>query len=251
MKRGMFVVAAVGAALVAASAHAQTVNPVQAAAILEDVRVLSSDGFQGRGPGERGEAATLAHLKAQFEAVGLVPGGPNGSWFQDVPLMRMDHSRRQLRFSIRRNGFPLEEVRDWSVSGSHQGEVVLRDGPLVFVGFGVHAPDLGWDDYAGADVRGKVVVLLPNDPDFAAEAGPFGGRAKSRYSSGKPAAAFQRGAVGVIIVHREALTSWPWQQRVNSDPDPSYRRAATPAPAGGTRLQASAMATSRSACRRT
>ncbi len=80
------------AALVAAPLSAEPPPPIQAAAIREDVRILSDDSFQGRGPGERGETATLAHLKAQFEAAGLSPGGPDGSWFQEVPLTRIDRT---------------------------------------------------------------------------------------------------------------------------------------------------------------
>jgi Zn-dependent M28 family amino/carboxypeptidase len=88
------------------------------------------------------------------------------------------------------------------------------------------------------NLTGKIAVMLPNDPDFAAQSGPFGGRARSRYASGKARWAFERGAVGVITIHRTALTSWPWQQRANADPDPTWRRAASPAPQGPTRLVA-------------
>jgi len=211
---------------------------IDAAAIREDVRTLSSDAFQGRGPGERGETMTLAYLRGQFEAAGLAPGGPNGSWFQDVPLIRVDSRERALTLSVNGAALPLQQTRDWSVSGSHAGRAAIADAPLVFVGFGISAPELGWDDYAGADVRGKIVVMLPNDPDFDRPDGPFGGYARSRWARGKAAAAYQRGAAGVITIHRAALTSWPWQQIYNSDTDPTYRRQASPAPSGATRLSA-------------
>ncbi|HZG44790.1 MAG TPA: M28 family peptidase [Allosphingosinicella sp.] len=231
-------VAGLWIASLAAPAAAQAPDPVQASAIREDVRVLASDAFQGRGPGERGETATLDYLRRQFEAAGLSPGGPNNSWYQDVPLIRLDHGGRAFQLSVRGQQFPLQEVRDWSVAGSHEGSARIAQAPLVFVGFGIHAPELGWDDYAGADLTGKIAVMLPNEPDFDAEEGPFGGRARTRYASGKPRAAFDRGAVGVLFIHRTALTSWPWQQRANSDPDPTWRRAAAPAPQGPTRLSA-------------
>lgn len=214
------------------------VPPIDAAAIREDVRTLSSDGFQGRGPGERGETMTLAFLRSQFEAAGLAPGGPNGSWFQDVPLIRVDSRDRVFTLSVNGIALPLQQTRDWSVSGSHGGHAAITNAPLVFVGFGISAPELGWDDYAGLDVKGKIVVLLPNDPDFDQPDGPFGGYARSRWARGKAAAAFARGAAGVITIHREALTSWPWQQISNSDSDPTFRRQAAAVPSGATRLSA-------------
>ena len=224
------------AAAQSVAAQMATPSPVQREAIREDVRILSSDAFLGRGPGERGETATLAHLRAQFEAAGLQPGGANGSWFQEVPLIRLD--KGALSFDLRVGGvaLPLERARDWSIGASHEGRAAVANAPLLFLGFGVHAPELGWDDYAGADVRGKVVVILPNDPDFARDTGPFGGRARSKYAGGKAKAAFDRGAVGVLTVHRTALTSWPWQQIANSDPNATFRPASAPAPTGPARL---------------
>ncbi len=226
------------AAAMAPQAAAQTAppSPVQAEAIREDVRILSSDAFLGRGPGERGETATLAHLRAQFEAAGLQPGGPGGSWFQDVPLVRLDKGAQSFELRSAATRLALERARDWSIGASHEGRAVVADAPLVFLGFGIHALELGWDDYAGADVRGKVVVVLPNEPDFDRATGPFGGRARSRYAGGKAKAAFDRGAVGVLTVHRAALTSWPWQQIANSDPNATYRLASAPAPTGPARL---------------
>ena len=218
------------------AAQSPSPSPIQAEAIKEDVRVLSSDAFQGRGPGQRGETATLAHLRAQFEAAGLSPGGANGSWYQEVPLIRTD--KAEIAFQLTSNGerLNLERARDWSLGTSHEGRAAVTNAPVVFAGFGIHAPELGWDDYAGTDLRGKVVLILPNDPDYDRATGPFEGRQRSRYAAGKARAAYDRGAVAVIQIHRAALTSWPWQQIWNSDPDPSYRLAASPAPAGPARL---------------
>lgn len=225
-------------AFIATSATAQS-QPISADAIREDVRTLSSDAFQGRGPGERGETMTLAYLRSQFEAAGLVAGGPNGSWFQDVPLVRVESAERQFVLTVAGAVLPLQQTRDWSLSGSLAGKASINDAPLVFVGFGIHAPELGWDDYAGLDVRGKIVVMLPNDPDFNQPEGPFGGYARSRWARGKAALAYERGAAGVITIHRTALTSWPWQQIANSDSDPSsYRRQSASAPTGTTRINA-------------
>jgi Zn-dependent M28 family amino/carboxypeptidase len=219
-------------AAVAAPAAAQLPSPVQPEAIKEDVRVLSSDAFQGRGPGERGETVTLAYLKQQFEAAGLQPGEPNGSWFQDVPLIRLDKGTQSFELALNGERVATARARDWSLATSHEGRAAVAGAPIVFAGFGIHAPELGWDDYAGADVRGKVVLILPNDPDFDQATGPFGGRQRSRYAGGKAAAAFARGAAAVLTVHREALTSWPWQQIWNSDPNAAFRLASAPTPTG-------------------
>jgi Zn-dependent M28 family amino/carboxypeptidase len=225
------------ALLLATPAAAQTLpSPIQAEAIREDVRVMSSDAFQGRGPGERGQTMTLAHLKQQFEAAGLQPAGPGGSWFQEVPLIRLD--KAAVALGVTAGGQPVAAMRarDWSIGASHEGSATVTDAPVVFAGFGIHAPELGWDDYAGADVRGKVVLILPNDPDFDQATGPFGGRARSRYASGKARWAYERGAVAVLQIHRERLTSWPWQQLWNSDPNPTFRLASAPTPSGPARL---------------
>jgi Zn-dependent M28 family amino/carboxypeptidase len=225
------------ALLLAAPAAAQVdPSPIQADAIREDVRTLSSDAFQGRGPGERGETLTLAHLRQQFEAAGLKPGGPDGSWFQDVPLIRMDKGAQSFATTAGGALLPTTRARDWSITTSHEGTAAVTDAGVVFAGFGIHAPELGWDDYAGADVRGKVVLILPNDPDFDQATGPFGGRQRSKYAGGKAAAAFARGAAAVLTIHREALTSWPWQQISNSDLNPTFRLASAPAPSGPARL---------------
>lgn len=225
------------ALLLAAPAAAQVdPSPIQAAAIREDVRAMSSDAFQGRGPGERGETVTLAYLKQQFEAAGLQPAGPNGSWFQDVPLVRMDKGAMTMEVMAGGQRIPTARARDWSIATSHEGTAGVTDAPVVFAGFGIHAPELGWDNYAGADVKGKVVLILPNDPDFDQETGPFGGRQRSRYAGGKAQAAFARGAVAVLQIHRQALTSWPWQQVWNSDPNPTFRLASAPTPTGPARL---------------
>lgn len=222
------------ALLAPAPLAAQSTAPIQAEAIREDVRTLSSDAFLGRGPGEKGETATLAFLKAEFEAAGLSPGGPNGSWFQDVPMIRLDKGAQVFTLSAGGAALPASRVRDWSLATTAEGRAAVDNAPLVFVGFGMHAPELGWDDYAGVDVKGKVVLLLPNDPDFAQASGPFGGRARSPLVYSKTQWAFERGAVAVIQIHRAQLTSWPWQQVANADSGATYRLAA--APAGPARL---------------
>lgn len=201
---------------------------LDAAAIKRDVEVMSGDAFAGRGPGEVGEEKTLAYLVEQFAAAGLQPGGQNGGWFQDVSLTR--YQRNDATVSIRLNGAvqPLELVRDLSVTSMHIGQTRIEDAGLVFVGFGVD--DLGWDQFAGADLTGKVAVVLLNDPDYASDVGPFNGRNRSPQGGlgAKKRAAFARGAVAVLQIHQFETASWPWQQIANSDPDPKFMRGPAP-----------------------
>ena len=219
--------------------QAEQTEPLDASAIREDVRILSSDGFQGRGPGERGESMTLAYLKAQFEAAGLSPGGPNGSWFQEVPLTRFDKSDRSFELRIGSDRLPLEQARDWSIADAPLGRTQFSDSPLVFVGFGIHAPEVQWDDYAGVDLNGKIAVMLYNDPDWDQDSGPFGGHALSAYGrrARKVLFAYERGATGVLLVYQPAIVSASWRQPANSDPDPAWQLRSSATPTGGAGLQ--------------
>jgi Zn-dependent M28 family amino/carboxypeptidase len=186
---------------------------VSAQRIREHVRVLSSDAFLGRGPGAAGEEKTLAYMAAQFAAAGLEPGGPNGSWFQDVRLTRYDMVGPGF-LSVKVGGevTPLRLGEDATASVRGAGRFALKDAPVVFAGYGVHAPELGWSDFEGVDVRGKLVVVLANDPDFEAGQGPFGGRTLSYYGriGTKAEEARKRGAVGLLTVHETAAASYPW-----------------------------------------
>lgn len=219
--------------------QARQPEALDASAIREDVRILSSDAFQGRGPGERGETMTLAYLKAQFEAAGLSPGGPNGSWFQEVPLTRFDKTDRSFELRIGSERVPLEQARDWTIADAPLGRTQFSDAPLVFVGFGIHAPEAQWDDYAGVDLNGKIAVMLYNDPDWDQATGPFGGRTMSAYGrrARKVLFAYERGAAGVILIYQPAIVSASWRQPANSDPDPAWQLRASATPTGGAGLQ--------------
>lgn len=219
--------------------QAQQPEALDASAIREDVRILSSDAFQGRGPGERGETMTLAYLKAQFEAAGLSPGGPNGSWFQEVPLTRFDKTDRSFELRIGSERVPLEQARDWTIADAPLGRTQFSDAPLVFVGFGIHAPEAQWDDYAGVDLKGKIAVMLYNDPDWDQDTGLFGGRTVSAYGrrARKVLFAYERGAAGVILIYQPAIVSASWRQPANSDPDPAWQLRSSATPTGGAGLQ--------------
>jgi Zn-dependent M28 family amino/carboxypeptidase len=197
----------------ASSTPSPTDDAISAARIREHVRVLSSDDFLGRGPGGPGEAKTLTYLAAEFAAAGLEPGGPGGSWFQDVLLTRYDRvgpGEMSVRVGGATVALPLGTDAAASVRGVGRSSVAAA--PMVFAGYGVHAPELGWSDFEGVDLRGKVVVVLANDPDFEAGQGPFGGRTLGYYGrvGTKAEEARKRGAVGLLSVHETAAASYPW-----------------------------------------
>ncbi len=180
------------------------------------VKELSSDAFEGRAPGTAGEEKTLALLSAEFAKLGLKPGN-NGSWFQDVPLVEI----------TAKNVSPLTfRTGKGTVSAAYGPEMVIatyrttqphievKDSPIVFVGYGINAPEKGWNDYAGLDVRGKTVVILVNDPDYetAGLSGPFNGRAMTYYGrwTYKYEEAARQGAAAAIIVHDTVPAAYGW-----------------------------------------
>jgi Zn-dependent M28 family amino/carboxypeptidase len=212
------------AALLAACARppADPADAMTAESFTEHVRVLSSDAFEGRAPASVGEARTVRYLTEQFAAIGLRPG--NGrSWTQDVPLVGITGKPQAL--TIEGAGEPLRfEAGVDAVLGTKrvQEQVVLTASELVFVGYGVTAPEVGWDDYKGLDVRGKTLLMLVNDPDFAAAVPPTGGDATEPSAFGgkrmtyygrwtyKYEEAARRGAAGVLLVHDDAAAGYGW-----------------------------------------
>jgi Zn-dependent M28 family amino/carboxypeptidase len=200
--------------------------PIDAARIKEHVRILSSDAFQGRGPTQAGEEKTVEYLARMFQAAGLEPGGPNKSWFQDVPLIRYDRTGTpRMSLSVGGATLPLEAGRNVTASSRIVGETRLDQAPLVFVGYGMDDPKTGWNNYGATDLSGKVAVFLANDPDFEAPApGEFGGRSlvfAGRFGA-KVEAARRRGAAAVLVIHETAAASYPWSQVANSDPLPGF-----------------------------
>ena len=194
-------------------------SPLSADALLDHVRVLASDEFEGRAPGTNGERLTLDYLQRAFAAAGLEPGVtlPDGSrsWLQEVPLTAASLTNTPTLTLTGADG-----ARDYAYATQFSAwtrrldpSVSVEDAPLVFVGYGVNAPELGWNDYEGVDVRGRIVVMLINDPDF--ETGDdrgFGGRAMTYYGrwTYKFEEAGRQGAAGAIIIHETAPASYPW-----------------------------------------
>src|SRR5690606_28114955 len=151
-------------------------GPLSEATLKEVTRTLSLDEFEGRAPGTPGEETTLAYLVEQFEKAGLQPGN-KGSWFQDVPLVEIAASNFEpLTIGGKADAFH----QDWvGVTDREMPRMDLDASEIVFVGYGSNAPEKGWNDYAGIDMRGKTALILVNDPDYESESleGPFNGRA--------------------------------------------------------------------------
>ncbi|HSK09546.1 MAG TPA: M28 family peptidase [Vicinamibacterales bacterium] len=184
------------------------------ARFLEHVRALSSDEFEGRAPGSPGEEKTVTYLAAQFRAMGAAPAMPDGTYFQAVPLVGSTPSPSPL--TVRRG---VEEqvfrAKDDFVIWTKRavGQVALRSSEMVFVGYGVEAPEAGWDDYKGLDAAGKTLVMLIGDPPVPDPADPakldpktFGGRALTYYGrwNYKFEVAAAKRAAGVLVIHEEA-----------------------------------------------
>ncbi|MBS7458195.1 M28 family metallopeptidase [Coralloluteibacterium stylophorae] len=183
--------------------------------LARDIGTLASDAFEGRAPGTAGEDRTVDYLVRRFREAGLEPAGEDGGWTQTVELVRSEiEGTPALSIAVEGERQALTQGEEIAVETLRPGaRVHLEDVPLVFVGYGVHAPELGWDDYAGQDLHGKVAVVLVNDPDFETpEPGLFGGRAITYYGrwSYKYEEAARRGAAGVLIVHETAPAAYPW-----------------------------------------
>ena len=180
---------------------------------------MTDDLFEGRAPGTVGEERTIGYLVARFRALGLEPGGPDGNWLQPVRLL---HTRlgtpQRLEVSAPGGAIALKLGTDAYLSTLRSEPLAeVADAPLVFVGYGVSAPERGWDDFKGQDLKGKVAVFLINDPDFAAAkgeavAGKFGGRTMTYYGrwTYKFEEAARRGAVAALIVHDADGVGYGW-----------------------------------------
>ena len=181
----------------------------------EATQTLSSDAFEGRAPGTPGEAKTLAYLVEQFQKAGLQPGN-NGSWFQDVPLVAITAQNvSPLTFTGGTQPMSLKYGPEF-VAGTYRvtPNIAVKDSPVVFVGYGINAPEKGWNDYAGVDVKGKTVVILVNDPDWQTEGqqGEFNGKAMTYYGrwTYKYEEAARQGAAAALIVHDTQPAAYGW-----------------------------------------
>ena len=206
-----------------------TIDPARLAS---HVQTLSSDAFEGRGPATAAEPKVIDYVVGQYRAAGLEPGGDlktdgTREWTQKVPLLKSEHaSAPDVSLCFSGTCRKLTQGEQISVRSPMNGQKEVNfDGlPLLFVGYGTSAPERGWDDFKGVDVKGKLLVELVNDPDFEGAAtdpmrGDFGGKAMTYYGrwTYKYEEAARRGAAGVLVIHEDAPASYGWATVKNSN----------------------------------
>jgi len=210
----------------------ETVPPLDAleridtGGLSERIRTLASDEFEGRGPASEGERLTIEYLRDSFEALGLQPGA-DGAWFQEVPLVSIT-ADPDMTLAVRGKGGALDlayrdDLMAWTKRVIDRSAIDGSD--MVFVGYGVVAPEYDWDDYAGLDVRGKTVVMLVNDPGFVTEDPErFNGRTMTYYGrwTYKYEEAARQGAAAALVIHETEPAGYPWQVVTGSWSGPQF-----------------------------
>ncbi|MDP3747739.1 MAG: M28 family metallopeptidase [Phenylobacterium sp.] len=210
-------------AVFAGQALAADLDPAK---ISGHIQVLASDAFEGRGPATEGEKKTVAYIAEQFKAVGLKPGGDlkdgQRAWTQDVPLARFE-TKGPVTVSVTSGGATQSwtQGEEIAIRAAQTGvdHVSVKDAPIVFVGYGVTAPERKWDDFKGVDLKGKIALVLVNDPDFEGGEGDFGGKAMTYYGrwTYKYEEAARQGAIGFLVIHETAAASYGWATVKNSN----------------------------------
>jgi Zn-dependent M28 family amino/carboxypeptidase len=201
----------------AAFAAMETINPER---IRAHVRFLSHDLLEGRGTGQRGGDIAAEYIATQFALYGLKPAGDNGTYLQKVPMVGITPSSETTFSIVPAKGAPmnlkvLDDYVSYDQTQQAQSDI---DAPIVFVGYGIDAPEYNWDDYKGTDVKGKVLLMLVNEPSsddpkfFKGKALTYYGRWTYKYEE-----AARRGAVGVILIHQTEMASYPWEVVRNSN----------------------------------
>ena len=219
-------------------------DSITAKDILQHTKVLSADEYEGRGPGTKGEELSVKYLTEQYQRLGLKPGNPDGTFVQKVPLVGFTGAPT-ASFNVGGKQINLTFPQDYvAVSRRFVPESKVENSDMVFVGYGVVAPEYGWDDYKGLDVRGKTIVMLINDPQVPDSADPkklddkmFKGKAMTYYGrwTYKYEIAAQKGAAAAVIIHETIPAGYPYEvvsgswSRENFDiqkPDKNMGRAA-------------------------
>src|SRR6266481_5573097 len=190
-------------------------------ALLAHIKTLASDEFEGRSPGTKGEELSIKYISDQFRSIGLKPGNPDGSYFQEVPLAGIKSEPKMILAVAGKPPVELKYPDDFVASSARlQPEIKVDNSDLISVGYGVVAPEYGWDDYKGVDVRGKTILMLINDPPVPDPKDPskldekmFKGKAMTYYGrwTYKYEIAAQKGAAAAIIIHETEPAAYPWQ----------------------------------------
>lgn len=193
---------------------------INASDLLQHIKVLASDEFEGRSPGTVGEDSTVNYLTREFKKLGLQPGNPDGTFVQQVPMFGFT-AQPQANFTANGKTINLNFPDDYvAVSRRYMQNVNVNNSELVFVGYGIVAPEYGWDDYKGVDVKGKTIVMLINDPPIPSPSNPnqldstmFGGKAMTYYGrwTYKYEIAAEKGAVAAIIIHETEPAGYPYE----------------------------------------
>jgi Zn-dependent M28 family amino/carboxypeptidase len=191
-------------------------DSISANRMLQNIKTLSSDEFEGRGPGSRGEERTVDFLTKQFKDIGLEPGNPDGTYIQKVPMVGITPDPN-MKLELSAKVPPPQFQRDYVAWTKRVVDTASIDAPLVFVGYGVQAPEYQWDDFKGVDVKGKVLVVLINDPPDP-DPKVFGGKAMTYYGrwTYKFEKAAEMGAAGCFIIHQTDRAGYPFEVVKNS-----------------------------------
>ncbi len=201
-------------------AAAQAMQAISVDNLAAHTRFLADDLLEGRGPGTRGGQLAAKYMATQFALLGMAPAGDNGTYFQRVPMVNVS-ARPESTFVLSwgKEQRVLKGGVDYTATNqTAAAQVDIAHAPIVFVGYGIHAPELGWDDYAGVDVKGKVVLMFVNQPPSPepSAAGlpktPFTGKALTYYGrwTYKYEEAARQGAVGAILIHQTTMAAYPW-----------------------------------------
>ncbi|MDR0794231.1 MAG: peptidase M28, partial [Chitinophagaceae bacterium] len=225
MLKKMFSCAVIAFALIACNNENSATNEdglafFNADTLISYVKVLASDSFQGRKPFTEGETRTIDYLQQQYKAIGLAPGNGD-SYLQDVPMIDIfSHPDPAMQVQSAKGIFQLKGFDEYVLSTPQTDSIIrLQNTPVVFAGYGVVAPEYNWNDYAGLDVKGKIVMVLVNDPGFNnGDTTLFKGKTMTYYGrwTYKFEEAARQGAKGCLVIHSTAAASYPFQVPQNS-----------------------------------
>jgi Zn-dependent M28 family amino/carboxypeptidase len=221
-------IASVLSAQATASPATRAARALDPKVLRANLEFLADDALEGRAPGTRGGRTAARFIASQFDRLGLEPAGDSGSWYQRVPIIALTPSPT-LTVTGAATPTPLEWKKDYVMWSMRNDSLVRAQGNVVFAGYGIVAPELGWNDYAGLDAKGKIVVVLVNDPGLR-DSTIFRGKILTYYGrwTYKIEEAQRQGAAGILIVHTEESATYPWTTVLSGWVGPQVRLETTP-----------------------